>query len=72
MMIRPPPKKERELGGTALNTDWNTRAYHHAQRLQASLRRRLNRTASIAEIMPAVLRATLAQFTYLSGTGRKL
>ena len=67
-----PPKKERGLGGTALKADLNKQAYHHAQRLQASLRRRLNRTASVREIMPAVLAATLAQLTCTSGTRRKL
>ena len=63
-----PPKKERGLGGTALKADSNKQAYHHAQRLQAFLQRRLNRTASTAEIVPAVL----AQLTCTSATRRKL
>ena len=63
-----PPKEERGLGGTALKADSNKREYHHAQRLQAFLQRRLNRTAPIAEIIPAVL----AQPTCTSGTRRKL
>ena len=45
-----PTKKERGLGGTALNTDWKKQAYHHAQRLQASLLRPLNRPAPVTEI----------------------
>jgi hypothetical protein len=58
-----PPKKKRRLGGTALNTESNTTAYREAQRLQAQLRRRLNRTACIAEILPLVFSATLAQLS---------
>jgi hypothetical protein len=71
-MIGRRPKRKRQPGGTALNTDWNTRAYHHARRSQASQAWRLNRSTSVAEIMSAVLRATLAQLTCTSRTGRKL
>ena len=66
-----PPKEKRRLGARRFNTDCNTRAYYRAQRLQASLRRRLNRPASIAEIIPMVLRAMLAQLPCRSGMGRK-
>jgi hypothetical protein len=63
-----PPKRERGLGGTALNTDSNKREYHYAERLQALPERRLNRRASPAAIPPTLL----AQLTRTSGTRRKL
>ena len=63
-----PPKKERGLGGTALKTNWNKQEYHYAERLQAFPQRRLNRTASTAEIIPAVL----AQLRCTSATRRKV
>jgi len=59
-----PPKRKRRLGGRALNTDWNMLPCHRAPRLQAALRRRLNRPASIGEMMPAVLIITQAQISY--------
>lgn len=34
-----PPRKERGLGGTALKADWNNQEYHHAGRVQTSMRR---------------------------------
>jgi len=63
-----PPRKERGLGGTALNADSNKREYHGAQRLQAFVRRRPNRIASTGEIRPTVV----AQLTCTGGTRRKL
>jgi hypothetical protein len=54
-MSRPPPKKERGLAGTALTTDWNRQYYHQYEPVQGCLQRRLNRPASIAQILPLVL-----------------
>lgn len=65
--MKSPPKKERGFG-TALKADSTKQAYHHAQRLQAFLQRRFNRTGSIAKIIPAVL----AQLTCTSGRRKKL
>ena len=56
-----PPKRKPGLAGTGLKTNSTERHYHHAQRLQSSLGTRLNRTASIGEIMPNVLMITVAQ-----------
>jgi hypothetical protein len=62
------PRRKKERGVRRAQTNWNTQAYHHAQQLQASLQRRLNRTASIAEIIPGVL----AQLTCTNPTRRRL
>jgi hypothetical protein len=66
--MKPPPKKERGLAGAALKANRNKQEYHHAQGFQALLHRRLNRTASTAEIVPLVL----AQLLHTSPTRRKI
>jgi hypothetical protein len=58
-----PPKKERGLGGAALEPDWSKQEYHLAHRLQA-----FHRTVSTGEIR----RTVLAQLTCAGGTRRKL
>jgi len=62
-MNRPSTKeRERGLAGHALQTEPTlSKEYRLRKSLQASLEQRLNRTASIAELMPRVLAITLAQ-----------
>lgn len=55
------PKGRRPVAEAPLLTDIDSpRDYHHRRGLQASLLCRLNRAASIAELLPGVLDATLA------------
>ena len=59
-----PPKKGRDHHIAPLLTKLNSaREYNTAQRLQDSLARRLNRVASVTELMPRVLAVTFARGT---------
>ena len=54
----------RRQPGVTKNYKLNGAQYNVAELLQASMAVRLNRVASIAELMPTVLSKTLAQGTY--------
>ncbi len=55
-----PPKKRKRAGGPLVSTaNKLPRQYRSWQEAQVSLGRRLNRTASMAELLPAVFAATL-------------
>ena len=61
MNAHAPPKRKPGLAGSGLKTNLTYARYHHARRLQESLRVRQNRCLSIGQLMPDVLLATLAQ-----------
>jgi hypothetical protein len=70
MQLKPPKEEAPGLGGTSRKTDRTPPEYHHAQRLQASLRHRSNRVVSIGELMPGVFAATMAQLRLAAHGGR--
>lgn len=55
-----PPKEKRAVGSAPNRTDFKlTRSYALTRTIQASLRRRRNRPAAVAELIPGVLAAML-------------